>query len=308
MRERSRPHLWDRRRLLAAGAASLAFPFVPSELRVQNPSANKRPVLTPELEEGPFYVASELVRSDIRENQPGLPFLFQVLVVDAATGKPVPHAAVDIWHCNAVGLYSGFTKASMGPPGGGPGNGPGGPPPFGPPLGPPEDGAPGGMHLGGPPHMKTTDTLAFLRGVQQTRDDGLVEFQTIYPGWYQGRDTHIHLRVHLAGHTEAKRYVGGHICHTGQVAFPDAVTDRVAALPAYASHRERRTRLDEDGVFQGEAAEVMVQLAELRPGSLDGGMRGTLVVAVDPLATPKPAGRAPGAGPHRGAPPGPENS
>ena len=41
----------------------------------------------------------------------------------------------------------------------------------------------------------TTDDLTWLRGVQQTDEDGIVEFETIVPGWYAGRTPHIHLRV-----------------------------------------------------------------------------------------------------------------
>ena len=43
----------------------------------------------------------------------------------------------------------------------------------------------------------TTDDLTWLRGVQQTDEDGLVEFETIIPGWYAGRTPHVHLRVGL---------------------------------------------------------------------------------------------------------------
>ena len=41
----------------------------------------------------------------------------------------------------------------------------------------------------------TTDDLTWLRGVQQTDEDGMVEFETIVPGWYAGRTPHIHIRV-----------------------------------------------------------------------------------------------------------------
>jgi protocatechuate 3,4-dioxygenase beta subunit len=37
----------------------------------------------------------------------------------------------------------------------------------------------------------------FLRGAQVTNSAGIVEFLTIYPGWYQGRTVHIHAKVHL---------------------------------------------------------------------------------------------------------------
>ena len=45
----------------------------------------------------------------------------------------------------------------------------------------------------------STDDLTWLRGVQQTYEDGFVEFETIIPGWYEGRTPHIHLRVRPYG-------------------------------------------------------------------------------------------------------------
>lgn len=43
----------------------------------------------------------------------------------------------------------------------------------------------------------TTDDYMWLRGVQQTDEDGMVEFETIVPGWYSGRTAHIHVKVRL---------------------------------------------------------------------------------------------------------------
>jgi protocatechuate 3,4-dioxygenase beta subunit len=39
----------------------------------------------------------------------------------------------------------------------------------------------------------------FLRGIQTTNSDGEVSFTTIFPGWYQGRATHIHVEVTTGG-------------------------------------------------------------------------------------------------------------
>ena len=39
----------------------------------------------------------------------------------------------------------------------------------------------------------------FLRGVQTTDANGQVTFRTIYPGWYSGRATHIHVQVKVKG-------------------------------------------------------------------------------------------------------------
>src|SRR5439155_15827049 len=55
----------------------------------------------------------------------------------------------------------------------------------------------------------------FMRGVQKTDATGLARFDTVYPGWYQGRAVHIHIKVH----------VSGNVVHTGQLFFPDTLTD-----------------------------------------------------------------------------------
>ncbi len=64
-------------------------------------------VLMPELTEGPYYLDLNEVRSDISEDRPGLPFDLTVRVVDAESCEPVKDAAVDVWHCDAGGAYSG---------------------------------------------------------------------------------------------------------------------------------------------------------------------------------------------------------
>jgi protocatechuate 3,4-dioxygenase beta subunit len=64
-------------------------------------------VLTPEQEEGPFYIDLAQVRKDIVENRPGVPLALALTVVDSDTCKPIRDAAVDIWHCDALGVYSG---------------------------------------------------------------------------------------------------------------------------------------------------------------------------------------------------------
>ena len=64
-------------------------------------------VLTPELTEGPFYVDGEKVRRNITEGRPGTPLTLRLTVVNASTCRPIRNAAVDVWHCDAVGTYSG---------------------------------------------------------------------------------------------------------------------------------------------------------------------------------------------------------
>jgi protocatechuate 3,4-dioxygenase beta subunit len=68
-------------------------------------------VLMPELTEGPYYLDLDLVRSDITEGRPGLPLGLRVNVVDAGSCEPIEGAAVDVWHCDAEGAYSGVQGA-----------------------------------------------------------------------------------------------------------------------------------------------------------------------------------------------------
>src|SRR5216683_2289446 len=112
-------------------------------------------VLTPEQTEGPYYIANEAVRRNITDGRPGTPLLLRAFVLNASTCKPIKGAAVDIWHADAAGNYSGFSS--------------------------------------------DTSSRTFLRGIQKTDQNGLAIFTTIYPGWYQGRAVHIHVKVHVGG-------------------------------------------------------------------------------------------------------------
>ena len=69
-------------------------------------------VLTPEQTEGPYYIANEKLRRDITEGRPGAPLTLRAKVVDASTCKPIRRAAVDIWHADASGVYSGFGQGT----------------------------------------------------------------------------------------------------------------------------------------------------------------------------------------------------
>ena len=142
---------------------------------------------------GPYYLEGMRIRQDLTEGKPGLPLKLRLSVVDTTRCLPVQNAAVDVWHCDAWGIYSGFTSD-----------------------GPDE------------PLNRGHDNTTFLRGIQLTDANGIVEFSTIYPGWYVTRDVHIHVRVHVGGSTIDARYGGGHVTYTGQLFFNDEITDAVA--------------------------------------------------------------------------------
>jgi protocatechuate 3,4-dioxygenase beta subunit len=190
-------------------------------------------VLTPEQTEGPYYIAREKVRRDITEHRSGTPLKLRLTVVDAATCKPIKGAAVDIWHCDAGGIYSGFIAASTG-------------------------GAPSGGS--GP-----TDKRTFLRGIQFTDARGYAEFLTIYPGWYRGRTVHIHVKVHLNHDTV------GHVVHTGQLYFQDSLTGKVyQAQPYKARAAARDTFNNTDGIFQDGGRQSLLRMKRDRHGSYSG--------------------------------------
>ena len=289
------------RRLFLLGATGglawkgLAQPVTASPAKTGDPAC----VLTSELEEGPYYLPLEMVRRDVTERKTGVPLRLRIAVVDAKSCTPAPNVAVDIWHCDAGGLYSGFT-ASASPDGGGfgRGRGPGGrgfgPPPDGEGFGPPPGGPPPGVGFGGrgPGRGRgATDKLTFLRGVQITGAEGIAEFATIYPGWYVGRTIHVHIKVHMGGAAADAKYAGGHVAHTGQFFFPEDITESVAKLDPYASHKAHRTLNEEDGIFRGaQGSAALLALERKDKRALDAGFVGTVTIAVDPLAEPAPVG------------------
>ena len=165
-----------------------------------------RCVLTPEQTEGPFYIENEKVRRNITDGRRGTPLTLRAPVVDASTCKPIKGAAVDIWHCDAGGVYSGFGQGAS--------------------------------------------SRTFLRGMQRTNASGLALLKTIYPGWYQGRTVHIHVKVH----------VGGNVVHTGQLYFPDSLTDKVFRKAPYKSRPGRTTRNSNDFVFANGGKNSMVSV------------------------------------------------
>jgi len=216
--------------------------------------------LSPAVTQGPYYFDADKIRSDIREDRPGTPLVVAIKVMDSEACKPLTNAVVEIWHCDAAGLYSGAESASQGgggvpggaPPSGGPG-GPGGTPPSGGPGGPggtPPSGGPGGPGgtppSGGPgganqaaADLVPTDDKRYLRGAQVTNADGIVQFTTIWPGWYRGRTVHIHAMVH----------VNNDRVLTTQMMFDEKLNDEVFAAAPYNTHTGRDTTNANDTIF-----------------------------------------------------------
>jgi protocatechuate 3,4-dioxygenase beta subunit len=169
-------------------------------------------VLTPELTAGPFILDGDKVRRDIREGRPGARLELATTVVDVSTCTPIRGAAVDVWHCDAGGAYSGFAQEG-------------------------------------------TEGETFMRGIQRTDRKGVARFTTVYPGWYSGRTVHIHVQVST----------GGNVLHTGQLFFPERLTDAVFRRAPYNRRPNRDTRNAADSIFRNGGARSMLRLA--RQGS-----------------------------------------
>lgn len=169
-------------------------------------------VVRPAQTEGPYFVDTALDRADIRSDPADgtrsdgttLRLAFRVSRLDGAGCAPLPDALVDVWQCDALGVYSGVRDI----------NG-----------------------------RFDTSGRAFLRGHQLTGRDGVAEFRTIYPGWYEGRTVHIHFKIR----TDPKSPRGFEF--TSQLYFDDVQSDRVFTRKPYASKAGPRTRNEADGIF-----------------------------------------------------------
>jgi protocatechuate 3,4-dioxygenase beta subunit len=145
------------RRQALTGTAAFGVALALGKTGPAEAAAPKVCVLTPEATQGPFYFDPELVRADITEGTPGAPLTLSLQVVEAGSCAALEGARVDIWHSDALGLYSGYAHQATG----------------------------------------STKGETFLRGTQFAGADGAVRFATIYPGWYPGRTPHIHFKVIL---------------------------------------------------------------------------------------------------------------
>jgi uncharacterized protein (TIGR03437 family) len=171
-------------------------------------------------------VDEKLFRSDIRTDpatgvaRAGVPLTLTIAVQNLSSSScaPLTGAYVDIWHCDAKGIYSDEGTYN---PGGGTGS-------------------------------VNTSGQKFLRGYQITDGDGQVTFTTIYPGWYMGRTIHIHFRVRTySGSTVLGNFVS-------QIFFDDAVNNLVMANSAYSRTTPRDTTNTNDMVYQVANKERML--------------------------------------------------
>jgi protocatechuate 3,4-dioxygenase beta subunit len=194
--------------------------------------------------QGPFFIHNDekaddidLFRQDIRgqydpEAEEGTEMHLHVRILDATNAScnaaPVEGVEVYIWHTDAQGYYSGF--------------------------GDPGDQKPDLPYAGVPSQNDLNNNLRFCRGAAVTDANGVVSFRSIFPGWYNGRDIHIHFLALKPGSASRGRqtYSGGDHLFTTQFYFEPSLTDSVhKASQPYL----RRTELSAyEGAIKGDEA------------------------------------------------------
>lgn len=175
--------------------------------------ANTSCILAPEVTAGPYYVLGEYFRSNVKETEysDGIDLFLEVQYVDISTCAPVPNVAVDIWNANATGVYSGISIS---------GN-----------------------------YAADGVNSTYLRGIQLSDHEGIVSFETIFPGHYSGRATHTHLLAHTGATLSPNGTIqvfNKPVAHIGQLFFPETLRSAVEATYPYTTNTVDATTNDED--------------------------------------------------------------
>jgi len=174
-------------------------------------------------------------------------------VVNSAVDCRTPVQGIDVyvWHTDAQGYYSGF--------------------------GDPGEQTPDVRYAGKPGRNDLDNRQRFCRGAGVTDANGVVSFRSIFPGWYNGRDVHIHVLAIHAGSESRGRVVyrdRGHILTTQFYFEPDLI-DRVhkasqpylrrTALPAYADSilgdERNNSGLRAKATFDGTVVVAQMQIS-----------------------------------------------
>jgi protocatechuate 3,4-dioxygenase beta subunit len=173
--------------------------------------------------EGPYptKAPASYVRSDITDGRSGYKMTVNINLTNYnANCDALANALVDIWHCDAEGNYSEY---------------------------------------GGSGSQSTNyQSVHFLRGRQTTNASGVVTFTTIFPGWYTGRATHIHVHVYNASGTSLK---------ITQIAFSEGTGTALATVNGYKKGLSGYTSNSGDNVFSDG---VSLEMATVTGNTTDG--------------------------------------
>ena len=168
---------------------------------------------------GPYLTPDNPLRSDVREDLPGVALDLNLQVTHQLWCTPIEGAAVDIWHCDAIGRYAGFQNIEFDR----------------------ETLRVSGMGA-------DYSSESFLRGRQVTDDKGVARFSTIIPGWYFPRLPHIHARIVLADEIWT--------AHDIQLFFPDDLIKSVYETAPYDNRGPMPFDVTRDIVVKGDQKAV----------------------------------------------------
>jgi protocatechuate 3,4-dioxygenase beta subunit len=161
---------------------------------------------------GPYYVANSQLRSDVREDRVGVPLRLELRVLHEGWCNPVSGMIVEMWQCDANGEYSAvenmiFDYKTL-------------------------------KQIG----LSTTSAeSSFLRGHQISDQNGAVVFDTIFPGWYMPRLTHIHIKVFAPDQPGTDT----------QIFFSESIEKLVYESDPYVSRGPNLITKDRDLVIKG---------------------------------------------------------
>ncbi|KAK0220914.1 Intradiol ring-cleavage dioxygenase [Armillaria nabsnona] len=219
-------------------------------------------LLSPDTIFGPYFVDGELYRRDVREGQEGIDMYLDIGLINADTCEPISGAYIDFWHCNASGIYSGYTG-----------------------IDPDTVEAYEGVTVRSD---GTTDDKTFLRGFTATDENGIAEFLSTFPGYYASRTTHIHIAVHVNGSVSedgTNTLTTSSIQHVGQLFFNESLINEVYAMDPYTAHLSTLDRVtnDADSIYPVANADgySAVISAQLLGSTLADGIVGYITVGVN---------------------------
>lgn len=184
-----------------AGVTVVAAPFIlrcssksdEEENAAIDNSVSTECALTNSETEGPFPTKSPstLVQNNIVGDRTGVPFDINLTIQNVKNNcAALQGVIVDIWHCDKDGNYSEYGGGGM--------------------------------------QSTNYTNYHFLRGRQTTDENGKVSYRSVFPGWYNGRATHIHVHIY--------NNVGTSLLIT-QIAFPEGLGSQVELVNASSGYR-----------------------------------------------------------------------